>query len=157
MGLVVRLYDIVSPNDFDLKIGLSPYAFNNPNLENTEWWKLNGPNLNNSWPGSTSGTTTSTERNYRTDPIYIGDNDPEVVNGDPPSSNITYYDLEFDTQYWIRIEDKENVINRFNEETGLCDGDNNPRFITENIFIHDSKAFECYDKINFSLSYQCNP
>jgi hypothetical protein len=132
MGLVVRLYDIVSPNDFDLKIGLSPYAFDNPNLENTEWWKINDPYSSNPWPKST-------ERNYRTHPIYIygGDNDPE-------------YDLEFDTQYWIRIEDKTNVI-------GLCDGNNNPRFITENIYIHDSKTFECYDKINFSLSYQCNP
>lgn len=141
MGLVVRLYDIISPNDFDLKIGLSPYG---------PFTQLNGPNSNNSWPGSTSGTTTSTERNYRTDPIYIGDNDPEVVSGDPPSSDVVYYDLEFDTQYWIRIEDKTNVI-------GLCDGNNNPRFITENIYIHDSKTFECYDKINFSLSYQCNP
>jgi hypothetical protein len=128
MGLVVRLYDIVSPNDFDLKIGLSPYAFDNPNLENTEWWKINGPNSNNSWPAST-------ERNYRTHPTYIGDN---------------IYEFEFDTQYWIRIEDKTNVI-------GLCDGNNNSRFITENIYIHDSKTFECYDKINFSLSYQCNP
>lgn len=151
MGLVVRLYDIISPNDFDLKIGLSPYAFDNPSLENSEWWKINGPNTDNSWPGSTSGTTSSTERNYRTHPIYIGDNDPEVVSGNPPSSGITYYNLEFDTQYWIRIEDKVNVI-------GLCDGNNNPRFITENIYIHDSKTFECYDKINFSLDYYCpNP
>ena len=130
MGLVVRLYDIVSPNDFDLKIGLSPYAFDNPILENTEWWKINGPNSNNSWPAST-------ERNYRTNPIYINNDDIE-------------YDLEFDTQYWIRIEDKTNVID-------FCDGNNKPRFITENIYIHDSKTFECYDKINFSLSYQCNP
>jgi hypothetical protein len=119
MGLVVRLYDIVSPNDFDLKIGLSPYG---------PFTQLNGTNSNNSWPAST-------ERNYRTDPIYIGDN---------------IYEFEFDTQYWIRIEDKTNVI-------GLCDGNNNHRFITENIYIHDSKTFECYDKINFSLSYQCNP
>lgn len=128
MGLVVRLYDIVSSNDFDLKIGLSPYG-----------------------PFTFLGSFDSSNvRNYRTDPIHIGDNDPEVVNGDPPLTEITYYDLEFDTQYWIRIEDKVNVI-------GVCDNNTNPRHITENIFIHDSKAFECYDKINFSLSYQCNP
>ena len=142
MGLVVRLYDIVSPNDFDLKIGLSPYG---------PFTQLNGPNPDNSWPGSTSGTTTSTERNYRSNPIYIGDNDPNVVNGNPPSSDITFYELDFDTEYWFRIEDKVNVI-------GLCDGDNNPRYVTENIYIHDSKTFECYDKINFSLDYYCvNP
>lgn len=138
MGLVVRIYDIVSPNDFDLKIGLSPYG---------PFTQLNGPN-NGSWYKSTSGVTTSTERNYRTDPIYIGDNDPEVVNGNPPSSDITFYDLEFDTEYWIRIEDKVNVVN-------LCDQDNTPRYIVENIYIHDSKTFECYDKINFSLDYFC--
>lgn len=142
MGLVVRLYDIVSPNDFDLKIGLSPYG---------PFTQLNGPNPDNSWPGSTSGATTSTERNYRSNPIYIGDNDPNVVNGNPPSSDITFYELDFDTEYWFRIEDKVNVI-------GLCDGDNNPRYVTENIYIHDSKTFECYDKINFSLDYYCvNP
>lgn len=151
MGLVVRIYDIVSPNDFDLKIGSSPYAFNDPTLENQPegWSKLNGPNSNNSWPRSTSGTTTSTERNYRTDPIYVGNNDPEVINGNPPSSDIIFYDyLKFDTEYWIRIEDKVNVVN-------LCDQDNTPRYIVENIYIHDSKTFECYDKINFSLDYFC--
>ena len=126
MGLVVRIYDITSPNDFELKIGLSPY----------------GPFT------SLGDFDSSNVRDYRTNPIYIGDNDPEVVNGNPPSSDIVFYDLEFDTEYWIRIEDKVNVID-------ICAGNNNPRYIVENIYIHDSKTFECYDKINFSLDYMC--
>lgn len=139
MGLVVRIYDIVSPNDFELSVGLSPYG---------PFTQLNGTNVDNTWPKATSGTTSSTERNYRTDPIFIGDNDPEVVSGDPPSSGITFYDLEFDTEYWIKITDSVSVIDR-------CGGDTTNRFIVENIYIHDSKTFECYDKINFSVSYSC--
>ena len=139
MGLIVRIHNIKSPNDFDLKIGLSPYG---------PFTQLNGPNPNGSWPKATTGVTSSDERNYTTDPIYIGDNDPEVVNGNPPSSDVVFYDLEFDTEYWIRIEDKNTVID-------VCTGDNSPRYITENIYIHDSKTFECYDKINFSLDYEC--
>jgi hypothetical protein len=126
MGLVVRLYNIKSPNNFDLSIGLSPYG-----------------------PFTPLGTSpSSNNRNYNTDPIYIGDNDPEVVNGDPSPSEIVQYNLEFDTDYWFKIEDNVNVIN-------FCEGDNTKRFIVENIYIHDSKTFECYDKINFSLDYYC--
>lgn len=133
MGLIVRVFDIVSPNDFDLSIGLSPYG---------PFTKLNGPIISdNSWPNST-------DRDYRTEPIYIGDNDPEVVNGVPPSSDIIFYDLEFDTEYWLKIEDKVNVID-------TCENNQTPRYIVENIYIHDSKTFECYDKINFSVSYEC--
>ena len=126
MGLVVRLYNIKSPNNFDLSVGLSPYG-----------------------PFTSLGTyPSSNDRNYNTNPIYIGDNDPEVVNGVPPSSQIVQYNLEFDTEYWFKIEDNVNVIN-------FCEGDNTKRFIVENIYIHDSKTFECYDKINFSLDYYC--
>ena len=126
MGLVVRLYNINSPNDFDLSVGLSPYG-----------------------PFTPLGTySSSNNRNYNTSPIYIGDNDPEVVNGDPSPSEIVQYNLEFDTEYWFKIEDNVNVIN-------FCEGNNTKRFIVENIYIHDSKTFECYDKMNFSLDYYC--
>ena len=134
MGLIVRVFDIVSPNDFDLSIGLSPYG---------PFTKLNGPNIDNSWPNST-------DRDYRTNPIYIGDNEPEVINGVPPSSDVMFYDLEFDTEFWLKMEDKVNVID-------VCKDNQTPRYIVENIYIHDSKTFECYDKINFSVSYECVP
>lgn len=132
MGLIVRVFDIVSPNDFDLSIGLSPYG---------PFTKLDGPRPDNSWPNST-------DRDYRTEPIYIGDNEPEVVNGIPPSSEVIFYDLEFDTEFWLKMEDKVNVID-------VCENNQTPRYIVENIYIHDSKTFECYDKINFSVSYEC--
>lgn len=134
MGLIVRVFDIVSPNDFDLSIGLSPYG---------PFTKLNGPNIDNSWPNST-------DRDYRTNPIYIGDNEPEVINGVPPSSDVMFYDLEFDTEFWLKMEDKVNVID-------VCKDNQTPRYIVENIYIHDSKTFECYDKIKFSVSYECVP
>lgn len=124
MGLLIRIYDIASPNDFDLSIGLSPYG-----------------------PFTALGTfPSSNSRNYYTNPIYVGDNDPMVLGGTPPPSEITYYDLEFDTQYWIKIEDRVNVIDE-------CIGDNTPRYIVENIFINDSKSFECYDRISFEVIY----
>ena len=124
MGLLIRIYDIASPNDFDLSIGLSPYG-----------------------PFTALGTfPSSNSRNYYTNPIYVGDNDPMVLGGTPPPSGITYYDLEFDTQYWIKIEDRVNVIDE-------CIGDNTPRYIVENIFINDSKSFECYDRISFEVIY----
>jgi len=132
MGLIVRVFDIVSPNDFDLSIGLSPYG---------PFTKLDGPEPDNSWPNST-------DRDYRTEPIYIGDNEPEVINGVPPSSEVIFYDLEFDTEFWLKMEDKVNVID-------ICGDNQTPRYIVENIYIHDSKTFECYDKINFSVSYEC--
>jgi len=132
MGLIVRVFDIVSPNNFDLSIGLSPYG---------PFTKLDGPRPDNSWPNST-------DRDYRTEPIYIGDNEPEVVNGIPPSSEVIFYDLEFDTEFWLKMEDKVNVID-------ICEDNQTPRYIVENIYIHDSKTFECYDKINFSVSYEC--
>ena len=124
MGLLIRIYDIASPNDFDLSIGLSPYG-----------------------PFTLLGTfPSSNTRDYYTNPIYVGDNDPLVLGGTPPPSEINYYNLEFDTQYWIKIEDKVNVIDE-------CIGDNTPRYIVENIFINDSKAFECYDRISFEVVY----
>ena len=46
------------------------------------------------------------------------------------------------------MEDKVNVID-------VCEDNQTPRYIVENIYIHDSKTFECYDKINFSVSYEC--
>lgn len=114
MGLVVRLYNINSRNDFDLSVGLSPYG-----------------------PFTALGTyPSSNDRNYNTNPIYIGNNDPEVVNGVPPSSQIVQYNLEFDTEYWFKIEDNVNAVN-------FCEGDNTKRFIVENIYIHDSETFEC--------------
>ena len=127
MGLVVRIYNIKSPNNFDLSVGLSPYGPFDP----------------------LGSFDSSNVRDYNTNPIYIGNNEPEVVDGNPPSSDIIEYPLEFDTEYWFKLEDQINVIN-------FCKGDNTPRYIVENIFIHDSKTFECYDKIKFSLDYVCN-
>lgn len=127
MGLLIRLYDIVSPNDFDLSIGLSPYGPFTPL---------------GTYPGSNT-------RNYRNNPIYIGDNDPNVPNGIPSPSDIVYHDIEFDTQYWLKIEDSVNVINS-------CLGDNTPRYIVENIYINDSKTFECYDRVSFNVVYDPN-
>lgn len=131
MGLLIRVYDIESPNNFDLSIGLSPYGPFTP---------LNNPNTaNGSWPSSNA-------RNYRDYPIYIGDNDPLITNGTPQPSEIVFHDIEFDTQYWLKLEDNVNVIS-------VCDGDNTPRYIVENIYINDSKTFECYDRISFEVVY----
>jgi len=131
MGLLIRIYDIKSENDFDLSVGFSPYG---------PFTSLPNPNrVDGSWPSSNL-------RNYYTEPIYIGDNDPMVLNGKPSITDIVEYDLEFDTQYWLKIEDKINVID-------LCGGNNTPRFIVENIYIHDSKAFECYDRVAFDVVY----
>lgn len=134
MGLLIRVYDIQSPNDFDLSIGLSPYG---------PFTSLSNPNTaNGSWPSSNS-------RNYRDYPIYVGDNDPTVNGGTPDPSEIVFHDIEFDTQYWLKLEDRVNVVN-------LCDGDNTPRYIVENIYINDSKTFECYDRISFNVVYDPN-
>jgi hypothetical protein len=51
---------------------------------------------------------------------------------------IIAHSFEFDTQYFIKLTDS--VTNRY---------------IIENIYIHDSKAFPCYDMIDFDLSAQC--
>jgi len=51
---------------------------------------------------------------------------------------IIAHSFEFDTQYFIKLTDS--VTNRY---------------IIENIYIHDSKAFPCYDTIDFDLSAQC--
>jgi hypothetical protein len=54
------------------------------------------------------------------------------------STVIIAHSFEFDTQYFIKLTDS--VTNRY---------------IIENIYIHDSKAFPCYDTIDFDLSAQC--
>jgi len=124
MGLLIRVYDIVSPNDFDLSIGLSPYG-----------------------PFTPLGSYQSSNvRDYNLNPLYIGDNQPLISGGTPPSTDIIYHNIEFDTQYWLKIEDSVNVIDE-------CTGNNIPRYIVENIFIHDSKSFECYDRISFEVVY----
>lgn len=124
MGLLVRIYDIVSPNDFNLSIGFSPY----------------GPFTSlGTWPSSNV-------RNYRSEPIYIGDNDPLISGGVPRPQDIQFYNLEFDTQYWLKIEDTVSVIDE-------CQGNLNHRYIVENIYINDSKTFECYDRVSFNLVY----
>lgn len=124
MGLLIRIYDVVSPNDFDLSIGLSPYG-----------------------PFTRLGTyESSNNRNYRLEPIYIGDNQPLIMGGDPDHTEIVFFNIEFDTQYWLKIEDRVNVIDE-------CERNLTPRYIVENIFINDSKSFECYDGISFEVVY----
>ena len=54
------------------------------------------------------------------------------------TTQIELPDLEFDTQYWIKMTD---------EETG--------RYIIKNIYSHDSKAFPCYDTMCFSVDVVC--
>ena len=56
----------------------------------------------------------------------------------PSTTEITISGLTFDTQYWIKMTDNT---------TG--------RYIVQNIFTHDSKAFPCYDTICFSIDVVC--
>jgi hypothetical protein len=56
----------------------------------------------------------------------------------PSTTEVTISGLTFDTQYWIKMTDNT---------TG--------RYIVQNIFTHDSKAFPCYDTICFSIDVTC--
>jgi len=141
MGLVVRLYDIVSPNKFKLNIGLSPYG------SFTQITNTGDPN--GEWLPSTSGTTSSTHRNYRTDPICITNDDPPISG----STCFVYTPLEFDTRYFLKLQDTFNVVD--NCETSPCINGSELRHIIESIYISDSKTFDCYDKINFDVDYVC--
>lgn len=136
MGLIVRLYDIVSPNDFQLSIGTSPYGY---------FQVIPKPDGGLLWPSSNV-------RDYRVDPIYIGNNQPRVTDGTPQPSDISECDIKFDTEYWFKIEDSVLEIHG-------CDPINkDKRYIIENIYIHDSKAFQCYDKIAFRVEIEdCPP
>jgi hypothetical protein len=144
MGLLIRIHDIVSPNNFDLFIGTSPY----------------GPFAHIHNPDTGNGNYPSSElRDYNTDPIYIGDNNPPISGGTPSFDEViipvfevgyhvpdTPFLIEFDKQYWIKLVDLTNNIDS-------CVGNNTPRYIVENIFINDSKTFECYDRISFDVTY----
>ena len=133
MGLVVRLYDIISPNDFNLSIGTSPYGY---------FKKIEGPEVNGAWPSSNV-------RDYMLNPICMTNDDPTVP---PPGSGTTcenvVSELEFDTEYWIKLEDTVNVI----DVHGSLDL--RGRYVIHNIYIHDSKAFDCYDRIEFGVDLQ---
>lgn len=50
------------------------------------------------------------------------------------NSSITLSGLSFDTQYWIKMTD-----------------DSSGRYIIKNIYIHDSKAYPCYDTLCFDV------
>lgn len=56
----------------------------------------------------------------------------------PSTTEVTISGLTFDTQYWIKMTDNT---------TG--------RYIVQNIYTHDSKAFPCYDTICFSIDVTC--
>mgnify|MGYP000211112001 CR=1 FL=1 len=56
----------------------------------------------------------------------------------PSTTEITISGLTFDTHYWVKMTDTT---------TG--------RYIVQNIFTHDSKAFPCYDTICFSVDVIC--
>ena len=132
MGLVVRLYDIVSPNKFNLSIGTSPYGY---------FKKIEGPEVNGAWPSSNV-------RDYMSNPICMTNDDPTVP---PPGSGTTcenvVSELEFDTEYWIKLEDNVNDID-------VHENDLRSRYVIHNIYIHDSKAFDCYDRIEFGVGLQ---
>jgi hypothetical protein len=132
MGLVVRLYDIVSPNKFNLSIGTSPYGY---------FKKIEGPEVNGAWPSSNV-------RDYMSNPICMTNDDPTVP---PPGSGTTcenvVSELEFDTEYWIKLEDNVNDID-------VHENDLRGRYVIHNIYIHDSKAFDCYDRIEFGVDLE---
>lgn len=54
------------------------------------------------------------------------------------SSSITLSGLSFDTQYWIKMTD-----------------DLSGRYIIKNIYVHDSKAYPCYDTLCFDVEEVC--
>lgn len=55
------------------------------------------------------------------------------------TTSVTIEDLEFDTQYWVKMTDVT---------TG--------KYIVKNIYAHDSKAFPCYDTMCFDVDVECN-
>ena len=61
-----------------------------------------------------------------------------ALTGTTSTATISGAPFEFDTQYYIRLTDL--VTNRY---------------IIENIYIHDSKAYPFYDTIDFDLSASC--
>ena len=63
-----------------------------------------------------------------------------ALTGTTSTATISGAPFEFDTQYYIRLTDL--VTNRY---------------IIENIYIHDSKAYPFYDTIDFDLSASCVP
>jgi hypothetical protein len=63
-----------------------------------------------------------------------------ALTGTTSTATISGAPFEFDTQYYIRLTDL--VTNRY---------------IIENIYIHDSKAYPLYDTIDFDLSAVCVP
>ena len=54
------------------------------------------------------------------------------------TTTVTIEDLEFDTQYWIKMTDVT---------TG--------KYIVKNIYVNDSKAFPCYDTMCFDVDVTC--
>ena len=63
-----------------------------------------------------------------------------ALTGTTSTATISGAPFEFDTQYYIKLTDL--VTNRY---------------IIENIYIHDSKAYPFYDTIDFDLSASCVP
>ena len=63
-----------------------------------------------------------------------------ALTGTTSTATISGAPFEFDTQYYIRLTDL--ITNRY---------------IIENIYIHDSKAYPLYDTIDFDLSASCVP
>lgn len=63
-----------------------------------------------------------------------------ALTGTTSTATISGAPFEFDTQYYIKLTDL--VTNRY---------------IIENIYIHDSKAYPLYDTIDFDLSAVCVP
>jgi hypothetical protein len=63
-----------------------------------------------------------------------------ALTGTTSTATISGAPFEFDTQYYIKLTDL--VTNRY---------------IIENIYIHDSKAYPLYDTIDFDLSASCVP
>ena len=55
------------------------------------------------------------------------------------TTTVEIEDLEFDTQYWIKMTDVT---------TG--------RYIVKNIYVHDSKAYPCYDTMCFNVEVICD-
>ena len=63
-----------------------------------------------------------------------------ALTGTTSTATISGAPFEFDTQYYIKLTDL--VTNRY---------------VIENIYIHDSKAYPLYDTIDFDLSAVCIP
>ena len=59
-------------------------------------------------------------------------------SGITPTVILTGATFNFDTEYFIKLTDH-----------------GTSRYIIKNIYTHDSKAFPCYDTIDFDLSAEC--